>query len=614
MCGIVGWVNFDLNLSDKHFIISKMADKLINRGPDSYGVWTSEHVAFAQRRLIVIDPDGGMQPMIKEYGSKKYIIIYNGEVYNTSELRKELESYGHKFKTYSDTEVLLTSYIQWGYECLEKLNGIFAFAIWDEDSNNLFIARDRLGVKPLFYTVANKSFIFASEIKAILAHPDIKAEVDADGLAEIFIMGPARTPGSGVFRGIKELKGGFYLVFDRKGTHIKQYWSLKSHPHTDNLEVTKEKIKSLLKDAVERQLVSDVPICSLLSGGLDSTAVSAFANNAIKSASDGKLITYSVDYVDNDKYFKPSYFQPNSDFEWVQKVSKDLDTEHRYVIIKNQDLADALKPALYARDLPGMADIDASLYLFLKEVKKGATVALSGEGADEVFGGYPWFRDKRAIDGSTFPWVRKLEERVRLLSQEVVQYIRPFEYIRNRYNEALDEVPKLYGEDLYHSRIREIFYLNITRFLPMLLDRMDRMSMASGLEVRVPFLDHRLVEYVWNIPWEMKNYNDKEKGILRYSLKGVVPDYVIERKKSPYPKTHNPLYKQIVKQWLQDILEDISSPILSIVNKKEIMKLIKTDAEEFDPAWFSQLMGSAQLFAYLVQINLWFREYKVSVV
>ncbi|MEW9083188.1 asparagine synthetase B, partial [Caldanaerobacter subterraneus] len=260
------------------------------------------------------------------------------------------------------------------------------------------------------------------------------------------------------------------------------------------------------------------------------------------------------------------------------------------------------------------ADIDSSLYLFLKEVKKGATVALSGEGADEVFGGYPWFRNKESIGSHTFPWTRMVNERMKLLLPEVVNYIRPLEYLNDRYNEALNEVPKLNGEDPYNARMREMFYLNITRFMPMLLDRMDRMSMAVGLEARVPFLDYRLVEYVWNIPWEMKNLNNREKGILRYALKGYIPDEVIERKKSPYPKTHNPVFKNIVKKWLKQIINDSTSPLLQLVDKNKIAELIETDAKAYDPAWFSQLMGSPQLFAYLVQINMWLKDYKISIV
>ncbi|QSZ27014.1 asparagine synthase (glutamine-hydrolyzing) [Aceticella autotrophica] len=612
MCGIAGWVNFDMDLSHQNKIITKMSETLFNRGPDSSGTWLTEHAAFAHRRLIVIDPKGGIQPMIKKYGNKTYVIVYNGELYNTYELRKELLSYGYAFESHSDTEVLLTSYIQWGSDCVKKLNGIFAFAVWDESENKVFLARDHLGIKPLFYTIKNGSFIFASEIKGILAHPYIDAEVDSEGLGEIFVMGPTRTPGNGIFRGINELKAGHYLVFNPSGLKTYCYWSLKSCPHKDDLKTTSEKIRYFLDDASKRQLVSDVPLCSLLSGGLDSTAISVFANEKLKDLCN-QLITYSVDYIGNDKYFMPNQFQPNTDADFVGRVSKELGTKHNYVFIDNEKLSYALIPALYAKDLPGMADIDSSLYLFLKEVKKGATVALSGEGADEIFGGYPWFKDKTAIETPTFPWIRMIDQRMKLLSPHIVEKIRPKEYLNDRYAEALKEVPKLTDENAFDSRMREIFYLNITRFLAMLLDRMDRMSMASGLEVRVPFLDYRLVEYVWNIPWKMKNLNDMEKGLLRHALKDDLPEEVIKRKKSPYPKTHNPIFRNTVKKWVNEILDDPASPLLQLVNKEEVAKLIETDAKEFDPAWFSQLMGGPQLFAYLFQVNTWLKDYKVKI-
>ncbi|WP_434654143.1 asparagine synthase (glutamine-hydrolyzing) [Thermoanaerobacterium thermosaccharolyticum] len=613
MCGIAGWVSFEEDLTHRSSIIASMGEKLKNRGPDSWGIWLSPHCAFAQTRLIVIDPEGGVQPMIKEYGDKKYVIIYNGELYNTEEIRHELALLGYTFKGHSDTEVLLTSYIEWGTECVYKLNGIYAFAVWDEHENRLFLSRDRLGVKPLFYTYKNGSLIFGSEIKAILAHPYVQAEVDEEGLAEIFVMGPTRTPGVGVFRNIYELKPGHFLTFSKSGVKIEKYWSLISREHEDDLDTTMEKIRFLLDDASKRQLVSDVPLCSLLSGGLDSTAVSAFANEKLKRLG-SKLKTYSVDYIGNDKYFKPNQFQPNSDSDLVEAVSKEINTNHNYVYVDNEELADALIPALYARDLPGMADVDSSLYLFLREVKKDVKVALSGEGADEVFGGYPWFRNKSAIEANTFPWIRMVEERMKLLSPQVVKLIRPIEYLNDRYREALNEVPKLPGEDKESARMREIFYLNQTRFLAMLLDRMDRMSMASGLEVRVPFLDHRLVEYVWNIPWEMKNLHNREKGLLRESLKGYIPSVVVERKKSPYPKTHNPVFRRKVKGWLQEIIDNPSSPILQLINRTEVQNLIDTDARDYDPAWFSQLMGGPQLFAYLIQINEWLLKYNIKIV
>lgn len=614
MCGITGWIDWDRDLTQQGQILGAMAETLACRGPDAKGMWLSQHAGLAHRRLIVVDPEGGGQPMTRKRGDRIYTITYNGELYNTPDLRRELESRGHTFLTRnSDTEALLLAYMEWGAGCVERFNGIYAFAIWDQAEQRLFMARDRLGVKPLFYTCRGEAFMFGSELKALLAHPDIPAEVDRGGLAEIIVMGPSRTPGHGIFRGVFELRPGHCLIYSRAGVNVRSYWSLKSKPHTDNLEQTTGTVLELLKDTVERQLVADVPVCCFLSGGLDSSAITAFAAEAFRRDGMGPVHTYSVDYVGNDKNFKPTYFQPNSDSDWVQKMSDYLGTIHHNIYIDTPELLEALKVAVRANDYPGMADVDSSLYLFCREIKRNATVALSGESADEVFGGYPWFDSQSALYGRTFPWIRMTSQKAKLYTAEVVEAINPGEYAAGRYSEALEEVPRLPGEDEHENRVREMFYLNITRFMPTLLDRKDRMSMAVGLEVRVPFCDHRLVEYVWNIPWSMKNHQGREKGILRRALAEVLPGDILERRKSPYPKTHNPAYLEAVREWILQILDDPSSPLLNLVNADYIRNIALNGAPEFSPAWFGQLMGEAQLLAYLGQFDTWLREYKVSI-
>lgn len=612
MCGIAGWIDWHGDLTTVGPVLQAMADTLAHRGPDDGGLWLSAHAALAHRRLIVVDPAGGAQPMIRRRGKNTYVLTYNGELYNTNELRRELQTRGYRFRGHSDTEVLLVSFIEWGADCVERLNGIFAFAVWDDAEQSLFMARDRLGVKPLFYTRRGSAFLFASEIKALLAHPAVAPEVDATGLAEIFALGPARTPGYGIFRGIEELRPGCCLSYNRNGMRVRRYWELQSRPHPDDLETTAARVRELLQDIVERQLVADVPVCVLLSGGLDSSAITACAAKAYRRRGT-TLPTYSVDYADNERHFQPNEFQPNNDNPWIKLVSEHFGTRHRQVIIDTPRLVEALTVAVKARDIPGMVDIDASLYLFSREIKRDATVALSGESADEIFGGYPWFRREEDIKAQTFPWVRMVKERARLLSPELRAYIRPEEYVTERYHEALAEVPRLPGEDPGEAHMRELLYLNMTRFMPILLDRKDRMSMAVGLEVRVPFCDHRLVEYVWNIPWAMKSCDGMEKGIMRRALIGLLPPEVLTRRKSPYPKTHHPAYKAAVRRWVENIIDDPSSPLLPLVDKKAVRETIASDAAGFNPAWFSQLMGGAQLFAYLAQVDTWLREYRVII-
>lgn len=614
MCGITGWIHWEKDVTQELPIVQKMTETLSRRGPDAIGMWMNQHVAFGHRRLSVVDPVGGAQPMTKNRGDYSYTIIYNGELYNTEDIRRDLLQRGHQFRSHSDTEVLLTSYIEWGSDCLERLNGIFAFAIWDELEQRVFIARDRLGVKPLFYAEREHSFVFGSELKSLLAHPNVKPVIDREGLAEVFMMGPSRTPGHGVFRGIKELKPGHFLEIDRSGVRTTAYWSLESKPHEDDFETTVSTVRSLLLDSIERQLVSDVPLATLLSGGLDSSIITAVAADVYKREGKGKLHTYSIDYVGNDHYFKANDFQPDEDTPWVKRVSEFAGSEPHFFTFDTPELVDALNTAVLARDLPAMADVDASLYLFCREIKKETTVVLSGECADEVFGGYPWFYREDLLASDTFPWMRHASQRVTWLSDEMKQMIMPEEYLHQRYQETLDEVPRLAGEDPLDARRREMFYLNITWFMSTLLDRKDRMSMYASLEARVPFCDHRLVEYVWNVPWAMKRYKDREKGILRKAVEGILPDDVLYRKKSPYPKTHNPTYAAATRNWLLEVLNDPSSPLLPLIDQKAVHNLTKEDASASNLPWFGQLMSTPQLFAYLAQIDLWLREYKVSIV
>ncbi|KXG43204.1 asparagine synthase (glutamine-hydrolyzing) [Tepidibacillus infernus] len=612
MCGITGWIDWEKDLYQFEETVKRMGMTMLHRGPDASGTWVSRHAALAHTRLVVIDPEGGGQPMVRQYGDNKYVITYNGELYNTEELRKELKLLGHRFFSYSDTEVLLIAYIEWGEHCVDHLNGIFAFGVWDDYKQRLFLARDRLGVKPLFYIKDKNKLLYASELKALLAHPDVLPEVDEEGLAEIFALGPSRTPGHGVFFGISELRSGHYLIFDRNGMRIRQYWNVESKPHLDDLKITLAKVRELVFDAVERQLVSDVPLFTFLSGGLDSSLISAIAANHYKER--GKMLdTYSIDYEGSQKYFKVNEFQPNSDAPYIKQMSEFIGSHHHYVEINTIDLVEALKDAVMARDLPGMADVDSSLLLFSKEIKKNATVGLSGECADEIFGGYPWFYRRDDLASNTFPWLRSISERESILAKEVREQLHLKDYLNKRYQQTLNEVPKLVGELPLQSRMRELFYLNMTWFMQTLLERKDRMTMATGLEVRVPFADHRLVEYLWNIPWEMKNLENREKGLLRKALRGVLPEEVLIRKKSPYPKTHNPEYTVAVSKIILEILHDPASPILQLIDKEKVENIANSGGESFKVPWFGQLMTGPQLLAYLVQVNFWLKEYHVKI-
>lgn len=610
MCGIAGWIDFKHDISSKTSIIEAMTDTLKLRGPDSYGYSYSPHMLLGHRRLVVVDPSGGKQPMTKTLNGFKYTLIYNGELYNTEDIRSELKAAGFSFDSYSDTEVLLTSYMCWGIDCVKKLNGIFAFAVYDEKENHILLVRDPLGVKPLFYSTRDSSFIFGSEIKTLLAHPYIEPIIDKDSLTEIFALGPAVKPGSGVFKGIHEIPPAHLMIVTPKGITSKEYWKLKPAENTETLEQATDHLRFLLVDAIERQLVGDVPLCTFLSGGLDSSAISAVAANCYKKKNK-ILTTYSLDYEDNDKYFQSSVFQPTSDKYWAIQMSEFIQSDHKTYVINHEELATALKDAVIARDIPGMADIDSSLYLFCKEIRKDFIVGLSGECADELFGGYPWYTRPELMNLPTFPWSNFVESRKAILSPEF-QNLPISEVVNENYLASLKEVPHLPGESPGEYRMRELFCLNLKWFMVNLLNRKDRMSMSNSLEVRVPFADYRLVEYGFNLPNEYKFFEGREKGLLRKCLRGLLPEEIIYRKKSPYPKTHHPIYTDLVCKMMENILDNSHSPILNIIDKNFVKELITTKGAAYKNPWFGQLMTGPQLIAYLVQFNIWLEDYKVK--
>lgn len=610
MCGIAGWVNFEKNIGESQDIINTMTETLKKRGPDDEGYFYSKNVLLGHRRLVVVDPAGGAQPMMKIQGGHKYVIVYNGELYNTEELRKILLEAGYSFDAYSDTEVLLASYMYWGIDCLKYINGIYAFGIWDEKEQRLFLARDPLGVKPLFYSQKGSSLIFGSEIKTILANPEIKPILTRDGLAELLSLGPARVPGRAVFKDIYEIPPANYMVFSREGIKLKEYWKPECMDYHESIEEAEEHVRSLLVDAIRRQLVGDVPVCTFLSGGLDSSLISAVASEDFKSR--GKILnTFSINYEDDELYFKANEFEPTSDKYWSVKMSEFIGSSHHPIAENSIRLTEALYEAVLANDLPGMADVDSSLYLFCREVRKNATVALSGECADEIFGGYPWYRNPSYYNADTFPWSLYLSERSTLLAPQLKD-LNISGFADEVYHDFLKTVPHIDGETPYEYRMRELFYLNIKWFMVTLLTRKDRMSMANSLEVRVPFADYRLVEYAFNIPPKIKFCDNREKGILRRASTGILPKEIVDRKKSPYPKTHNPEYTKYVRGWMSEIIKDKNAPILEIIDKDILNNLVRTGGESYKKPWFGQLMTGPQLLAYLIQLELWLKEYKIQ--
>ena len=615
MCGIAGFYNpHDHYLKEKeHYesVLQAMAERLRHRGPDDAGRWLSEHGGLSHARLSIIDLAGGHQPMVKSGSGQTFAIVYNGELYNTDELRQELMAAGYSFQTSSDTEVILAGYMEYGPDFVKRLNGIFAFAIMDTALNRLCLFRDRAGVKPLFYTVRGEELIFSSELKGILAYPGVKAQLDRRGLNEVFSIGPARTYGCGVLKDMEELLPGHYLICTPDGIRQQSYWKLVSRPHEDSYERTIEKTSFLVEDSVRRQMVSDVPICTFLSGGVDSSLVSAICAKELKKQGK-RLTTFSFDFVDNDKFFRANSFQPSQDRPYVDQMVKFLDSDHHYLECGNLTQADRLFDSVLAHDLPAMGDIDSSMLQFCSMVKEHNKVALTGECADEIFGGYPWFHKKECFEAHTFPWTMDLAPRKALLDDSFLEYLDMDRYVLDTYERSVAETPVLAEDSPEEARRREIAWLNLRWFMQTLLNRMDRTSMYSGLETRVPFADHRIMEYVWNVPWDMKTRDGLVKNLLRQSGKGLLPDEILFRKKSPYPKTYDTAYEKLLVDRVREMMDDSHAPVMDFLDRKKLARFL-TSPSDYGKPWYGQLMAGPQMLAYLLQVNFWLKTYHIEV-
>jgi len=605
LCAIAGFLN--LQLDDN--TMEKMLCSMARRGPDGSGVFRDDDCTLLHSRLAIIDPDGGRQPMTLSWAGERYTLVYNGELYNTASLRRELEKLGHGVQGHSDTEVLLHGFAQWGEGVLDKLNGIFAFGVWLEKEKKLFLARDRIGVKPLFYAQHRGGLLFASEIKTILCCPTFRPALDARGSAEILMLGPGRLPGSGVFRGIRELEPGYCGWYEDGKLSLRRYWKLTDREHRESFSDTAAHVRALVLDAVKGQMVSDVPIGTFLSGGLDSSIIATIC--AREFGKRGEVLpTFSVDYQNNDQFFVPGKFQPNSDGEYIEIMRSFLGTHHSRTELTPEDLLEAMEDATLARDLPGMADVDFSLLAFCREIRKDVKVALSGECADEIFGGYPWYRDPevRAVEG--FPWAQNTDHRLSLLHPDVRRAVDGKALVMDAYRDTCRESDILPEASDLERRMKEMVNLNFRWFMQTLLDRKDRMSMYCGLEVRVPFCDYRIAEYLYGVPWEYKDWQGKEKGLLRHAMEGLLPERVLWRKKSPYPKTFDPRYAQMVSDRLRILLEDSNAPLFAVVDRTALEQLC--DANPIWP-WYGQLMRIPQTMAYLLQLDFWLRNYQIEI-
>ncbi|ONI77919.1 asparagine synthase (glutamine-hydrolyzing) [Actinosynnema sp. ALI-1.44] len=617
MCGIAGWVDFGRDLTGERPTLDAMTNALASRGPDARGLWLAGHAGLGHTRNSVIDLAGGIQPMVAEQDGKPIAVLsYSGEVYNFRELRTELEGAGHRFRTRSDTEVVLRSYLEWGADCGSHLEGMFAFGVWDIRRQELVLVRDRMGIKPLFYTRLPTGVLFGSEPKALLAHPAVRPAVDADGLREVF--STAKVPGRTVFRDMHQLLPGHTLTVNADGLTQREYWTLRARPHTDDLDTTVAKIRSMLAEIVTRELVADVPLCTTLSGGIDSSTVTALAQQARLAMGDGPVRTITANFVGYAENFRPDDQRDTPDAPYAAELARHVGADHTDIVLGSADLIDpaARHAAMVAQDMPTMlGDMDTSLYLMLRATREHSTVALTGETADEIFCGFKWLHDPELVAAETFPWVAS-EKRHRgcrkghgreLFDRGFLDKLDMTRYYADNYQQTLAQTPHQDGESVVDHRMRELSYCHLTRWLPMLLDRGDRLAMASGLETRVPFCDHRLVEYVYNTPWALKTFDGREKSLLRAAVRDLVPKSVLDRPKSPYPVTQDPAYTHALHRELAAVLADPQSPVLPFLDIEAAQQTVK-DTSGVTHEWHTRSSTEMAL-----QFNAWLKHYHVEI-
>jgi asparagine synthase (glutamine-hydrolysing) len=585
LCGIAGWVSFSSDLTLQRATIEKMTATMALRGPDDTGTWTRRQVALGHCRLSIVDLVDGVQPMVAETPNGPVVIVYTGETYNYRELRTTLEAKGHRFRTASDTEVVLRGYLEWGLAVADHLNGMTALAIWDTRDEKLVLIRDRMGVKPLYYYPMNDGVLFGSEPKAILANPHVPKVVDLDGVREL--MSPTKRPGWALWQGLREVEPGTIVTVDVQGLRARTYWALETAEHTDDLDTTVARVRELLADIVQRQLIADVPQGLLLSGGVDSSALTGLAAAAM--ATEGRRPrTFSVDFGGQAEHFKPDSLRAELDAPFATEVARFAGSEHQDIVLDSARLCDPelRRRTITARDTPScFGDLDGSLYLLFEAIRGQSTVVLSGEAADEVFGGYSWFFNESVRDKAVFPWLLANHAKrtagdgdaLHVINEDLMAALDIGEYLLGQYTTAVREVEHPDGASTLEQRMRVMSYLNLTRLVRLLLDRKDRMSMAVGLEVRVPFCDHRLVEYVYNTPWSMKAFDGRAKSLLRAAVCDMVPESVLRRAKSGYPSVQDPAYVTSLQLQAKEALTDGGNAVFGLVNRDWLQNAAEQD-------------------------------------
>ncbi|MBO5229226.1 MAG: asparagine synthase (glutamine-hydrolyzing) [Clostridia bacterium] len=591
---INGFINFNYAKPQGKAILNKM-NSCLGTNNDKQGL-------FVHKRTYL-----GNRPLSYTCRGETYTIVYDGKIYDTDKLRHKLSQQKIRLRSTTDEELIVKLFALEGAKCLRQLNGNFAFVIYTHKTNQLFLARDPLGIKPLFYVVQNNQLAFAGKIKALFAHPTILPCVNVDGLRELFGVCPARTPGKTVYKAIREIKPGEYACWQNGKLTTKTYFTFNSHPHHDDTATTIKKLRTMLTKSVQQQATTNQRLGLMLSGGLDSSTITALTPSKHEN-----LKTFSVDYVGNAENFKPTDFSPSRDNYYIDLVAQQYHTAHTYHVLNSNNLCYALHEALVARDYPSMADIDSSLLLFCQALKQDVDVCLSGEFADEIFCGYPWFYRPDTAQATTFPWAINLAVRENTIAKRLRNVLKIKDFVAQSFADAVAEVPLSPLDSPADRQMKTYSHLTMRWFGLNLLERGERMAARYGLDIRMPFTDLKLVEYVYNIPWTMKNYGNQEKGILRSAVSDLLPQQVITRKKCPYPKTVDPIYTALIEQRIRGLLADEEHPVWQIVDIDYVRQVLQDTNPQTTRPWFGQLMQRPQYLAFIYQIAIWLVEYQIK--
>jgi asparagine synthase (glutamine-hydrolysing) len=623
VCGICGKLIFDREATIAPALMKAMADTISHRGPDDEGYYVAGPVGFGFRRLSIIDLNTGHQPITNENGN--VWIVFNGEIYNFQELRRELLSKGHVFKTQTDTEVIVHLYEEFGELCVEKLRGMFAFAIWDDHRKTLLLARDRVGIKPLYYWLSDKSLVFGSEIKAILADPDVRPEV-APAMIDRFLTFYYMPGEETLFRNVRKLEPGSYMVVKDGKVQIKPYWDLHFSPVSQTMHEAEESLLTLLEESVQLHMIADVPVGVLLSGGVDSTAMLDFA----VGKTDHTLSSFTLGFSEPGLADERPY---------ARLAASQYRTRHHETTITAKEFADFLPKYAWHMEEPVCEPQAVALYYVSRLAREHVKVLISGEGGDEAFAGYQTYRGilwlerlksllqplNRLISSGLTDMNRVLgSDRVRKyaplmrLPFEDYYYGRtssPFHYFNAHANElyskefavltdkgfSLASVARYMGNGARGSKINKMLYIDTKTSLPDdLLLKADKMTMANSIELRVPFLDHKLLEFAASLPENFKVRGFTTKFIAKRALRHRVPREILERRKAGFPVPYESWFRKELKAWLCDVLFDRETLSRGYFNRNCIERMISED---------SRSGGLSRELFSLVALELWHRAF-----